>query len=145
MKITSPAFSNNQPIPVKYTCDGADVNPPLTFENVPEGTQSLALIVDDPDASMGTWVHWLVFNISPQEKGVDEDSLPQDAIEGTTDFGDPTYGGPCPPSGTHRYFFKLYAVDTKIGLTESTNKEELLDYIEGHILGYSELVGLYSR
>lgn len=145
MKIASSAFSDRQSIPAKYTCDGADVNPPLDFEGLPEGTESLVLIIDDPDAPMGTWVHWVVFNISPDETGIKEDSVPKGALLGTTDFGDPSYGGPCPPSGTHRYFFKLYALDSMLDMPEGTTKEELLTELEDHILGYAELVGLYER
>ncbi len=142
LKISSPAFQHNGSIPVKYTCDGEDVNPPLNIEGIPEGTQSLVLIVDDPDAPMGTWDHWIVWNIEPKEN-VEENSVP--GTEGMNGFGKHSYGGPCPPSGTHRYFFKVYALDTKLELGENSKKEDVEKAIEGHILAKGELIGLYSR
>lgn len=145
MKISSSAFMNNQTIPVKYTCDGADVNPPLSFGGLPQDTKSLVLIVDDPDAPMGTWVHWVVFNIPADISEVEENSVPKDAVLGINDFGDTAYGGPCPPSGTHRYYFKLYALDSMLDLPEGTGKEELLDEMEDNVLGFAELIGLYER
>lgn len=145
MKITSPAFANQESIPEKYTCDGADISPPLEFSDIPEDAESLALIVDDPDAPAGTWVHWTVWNISPDTTGIAEDSVPEDAQEGMTDFGQPGYGGPCPPSGEHRYFFKLYALDTELELDSSAGKKQLLDAMEGHKLAESELVGAYAK
>lgn len=152
MKIKSPAFQHNQPMPAKYTCDGKNVNPPLTFSEIPQEAKSLVLIVDDPDAPMGTWVHWTVWNINPEITGIEENSIPTGAVEGITSFGKPGYGGPCPPasqrgepSGTHRYFLKLYAVDTNLQLDPKTTKDELEKSIEGHILVRAELVGLYHR
>ena len=109
MQISSPEFTNNQKIPSKFTCNGVNYNPLLIFSGVPREARSLVLIVDDPDAPVGTWVHWVVYNISPSVKEVKEKSVPQGGIEAVTSFGKPGYGGPCPPSGTHRYFFKLYA------------------------------------
>lgn len=145
MKIESEAFSNNQFIPKKYTCDGEDINPPLKISEVPQGTKSLVLIVDDPDAPMGTWVHWTVWNIPPDISDIPENTVPQGAIEGMTDFGRPGYGGPCPPSGVHRYFFKLYALDTTLELDSSATKRDLEKAMEGHILEKAELIGLYQR
>lgn len=145
MKIESPAFQHNQPLPAKFTCDGQNINPPLVFSEVPVETKSLVLIMDDPDAPMGTWVHWTVWNISPQIKEIAENSLPPGAVEGITSFGKPGYGGPCPPSGTHRYFFKLYALDTTLTLEPSTDKQTLEKALEGHLLAQAELIGLYSR
>jgi len=144
MKISSPAFLNNEPIPSKYTCDGTNVNPPLLFENIPKETKSLVLIVDDPDASGGTWTHWLVWNMGPTTKTIKENSLPEDVVEGTTSFGKPGYGGPCPPSGTHRYFFKLFALDTELNLTKNTNKEQLERVVSKHVISKAEIIGLYS-
>jgi len=115
-QITSPVFENNGFIPKKYTCDGVDINPQLLIANVPSETKSLALIVDDPDAPAGTWVHWVVWNISPQTHEIKENSVPNGANQGLNDFRKRSYGGPCPPSGTHRYFFKLYALDTILTL-----------------------------
>ena len=140
LRITSPVFEKNGFIPVKYTCDGDDVNPPLKIVGIPEGTQSLVLIIDDPDAPMGTWDHWVVWNILPAEK-IEEDSVP--GTEGLNDFNQYSYGGPCPPSGTHRYFFKVYALDTKINRDPNSRKKDVERAMEGHILAKGELVGLY--
>lgn len=143
--IASPAFPNNGTIPSKYTCDGADGNPPLSFDNIPGESKSLALIVDDPDAPRGTWVHWVVWNIGPGTKMIAENSVPNGAHLGTNDFRKQGYGGPCPPSGTHRYFFKLYALDTSLSLKAGATKSQLEEAMNGHILGRSELIGLYRR
>lgn len=145
MKLTSSAFSHNQSIPQNYTCDGENVNPPLSISGVPENTKSLALIMDDPDAPAGTWVHWAVWNIDPKTTEIAENSVPTGVVEGKTSFGKPGYGGPCPPSGTHRYFFKLYALDTTINLSSSSTKQDLEKAMEAQILDKTELIGLYSR
>ena len=150
MKISSTAFENGGNIPVKYTCDGEDVSPPLSWEGVPQEAVSLALICDDPDAPMGTWVHWVLFNIPPDVKGLPENIPPQPtldngAVHGINDFRNYGYGGPCPPGGTHRYFFKLYALDTKLDLKPGATKAQLLDAMEGHVLAQGELMGKYSR
>ena len=142
MILKSPDFEHNELIPSKFTCDGNDVNPTLIIQGLPPDTQSLALIVDDPDAPMGTWVHWVVFNI-PVTNQIDEDSIP--GTQGMNDFRKLDYGGPCPPSGIHRYFFKLYALDTNLSLEEGIRKDDLERVIEGHILAQTELIGLYSR
>ena len=143
MKLTSPAFEHNQMISKKFTCQGNDVNPELNIAGIPAGAKSLALIVDDPDAPMGTWVHWVVFNIPPSDVKIKENSIP--GIQGYNDFGRNNYGGPCPPSGTHRYFFKLYALDTELDLKEGVKKQELEKAMEGHILVKTELIGLYKK
>ena len=140
--ITSPVFDNNGFVPSKYTCDGDDVNPPLRIEGIPKETESLVLMVDDPDAPMGTWDHWIVWNISPIEK-INENSIP--GTEGLNDFNKHSYGGPCPPSGTHRYFFKVYALDTKLTLNPNSRKKNVERAIEGHILAKGEIIGLYKR
>ncbi len=145
MQISSPTFQNNQNIPSKYTCDGQNINPPLQFSDIPGNAQSLVLISDDPDAPMGTWVHWIIWNIDPKTTEIAENSVPTGAIEGTTSFGETGYGGPCPPSGTHRYFFKLYAIDIKLDLPITTNSQALEKALQGHILASSELIGLYKR
>ncbi len=142
MKITSPVFNDNEFIPKEYTCDGKNINPPLDFDDFPEETKELALIVDDPDAPGKTFVHWLVYNMS-KKLHIDRDSVP--ATQGRNDFGDVGYGGPCPPSGEHRYYFKLYALDTKLELDEGLNKKQLEEAMEGHVLEDAELVGLYVR
>ncbi len=145
MTITSPAFSHMGMIPARFTCDGADVNPPLVVENIPEGTKTLALIVDDPDAPVGTWVHWVMWNIPANVTAIEENSVPEGAVQGRNDWGKNEYGGPCPPSGTHRYFFKLYALDTELDLPEGSTKKALEDAMSGHLLGKAELIGLYRR
>ena len=142
MEITSPEFKHNGFIPKKFTCQGEDINPALEIKNIPKGTNSLALIVDDPDAPMGTWVHWVVFDIPVVDK-IKEDSVP--GKQGVNDSGKRNYGGPCPPSGTHRYFFKIYAFDSKLNLNEGISKEDMEDAMEGHILGEAELIGLYKK
>ncbi len=145
MKITSPAFEPNQNIPVKYTCDGDNVNPPLDFKDVPPQAVSLALIVDDPDAQAGTWTHWTVWNIDPSTASIAENSVPPKAMQGQTSYGQNIYGGPCPPAGAHRYLFKLYALDAKLSLSSFSLKADLEKAMENHILAQAELVGLYSR
>lgn len=142
MKLTS-VFENNGNIPKEYTCDGDDISPELNIEDVPENAKSLVLINDDPDAPMGTWVHWLIWNIPVDTKTIGKGS--KIGVEGTTSFGRTGYGGPCPPSGKHRYFFKLYALDTELDLPESTTKKELEKAMKGHIIEKTELIGMYSR
>jgi Raf kinase inhibitor-like YbhB/YbcL family protein len=145
LHITSPAFQNNGTIPRQYTCDGKDINPPLVIENVPKETQSIALVCDDPDASTGTWVHWVLWNIDPTTKEIAENAVPPGAVEGMNDFKRHTYGGPCPPSGTHRYFFKVYALDTMIDISPNSTKTDLEKAMEGHILAEGQIIGLYKR
>lgn len=142
MRLSSPEFEHNQLIPEKFTCDGEDVNPTLNIEDIPLETKSLALIVDDPDAPMGTWVHWVMFDI-PVISKIGENSIP--GIQGTNDFRKLDYGGPCPPSGTHRYFFKLYALDCELNLEEGVSKKDVEEAMQGHILAQTELIGLYRR
>jgi Raf kinase inhibitor-like YbhB/YbcL family protein len=144
------AFAPEEPIPVKYTCDGEDISPPLAWENAPASTQSFALIADDPDAPRGTWVHWVLYNL-PAETRTRSEAIPPDAElsdgsrHGHNSWGRSGYGGPCPPSGTHRYFFKLYALDTTLNLEAGANKEQLLQAMEGHVLSQAELMGTYTR
>ena len=143
MKVTSKAFEDGGMISAKYTCDGDDINPPLSISDVPAKTQSLALIVDDPDAPIGDWVHWLVWDIDAKTTGIKEDSVP--GTEGTNDFRRTKYGGPCPPSGTHRYMFKVYALDARLNLPQSTTKKSLQAAMQGHILSEARLSGKYKR
>ena len=146
MKIISPAFEHNKSIPSKYTCAGENINPPLEFSDVPESARSLALIMHDPDAPRENgFTHWVVWNINPSITDFKENSVPEDAIQGPNGRGENSYTGPCPPSGTHRYFFKLYALDIKLDLTPDTDKSGLEKAMEGHILAQAELIGLYSR
>ncbi len=142
MRLSSPEFENNQYLPAKFSCQGEDVNPALTIEEIPAVTKSLALIVDDPDAPMGTWVHWVVFDI-PVASGIKENSIP--GKQGSNNSGSNGYHGPCPPSGTHRYFFKIYALDTMLNLREGISKGALEKAMQGHILDKAELVGLYKK
>ena len=146
MKISSPEFQNGEDIPKKYTCDGADVNPPLVFEDVPDGVGSLVLVVDDPDATAKVWVHWILYNISPETVEIEEDSVPEGAGLGHTDFGESEYGGPCPTEGEHTYRFKLYALDTEeLYLPEGDSVERVEDAMQNHIVETAELVGTYTR
>lgn len=143
MKIGSPAFAENGKIPKQYTCDGQDVNPPLTIENPPANTVSFALIVDDPDAPAGTWVHWVVWNIDPATREIAGATVPKGAVQGINDFGKKAWGGPCPPGGTHRYFFKLYALNALLTLSPGSTKGELEKAMKDHILARAELVGKF--
>ena len=145
MKLTSPAFTHNQNVPREFTCDGSDINPPLQISDVPAGAKSLALIVDDPDAPRGDFVHWTLWNIAPDTKEIPENSVPANAIQGATDFGRHGYGGPCPPSGTHRYQFKLYALDAMLDLPATAKKQDIERAMQGHIIEQTILVGLYQR
>jgi len=140
--LTSSVFVDGGRIPSKYTCDGDNVNPPLNISGIPEETKSLVLIVDDPDAPMGTWVHWVVWNLPPKGR-IGEDTVP--GTEGVNDFRKHSYGGPCPPSGTHRYFFKAYALDIKLDIRPSSRKRDVEKAMKGHVLAQGQLVGLYSR
>lgn len=142
MKITSPAFENSAPIPDKYSCKGENFNPELNFSDIPTDTKSLALIVDDPDAPVGDWVHWILWNI-PVTSSIAENSY--SGTQGVTSFGENKYGGPCPPSGTHRYYFKLFALDTELDLPTSSGKSELLETMRGHTLAQAELMGIFSK
>jgi len=142
LKVTSTAFENEGMIPVKYTCDGINVNPSLDIENIPGEAKCLVLIVDDPDAPIGTWVHWLVWNI-PITHHIKENQV--HGIQGINDFQLNQYNGPCPPSGTHRYFFKVYALDDILNLPVHTKKPELEKAMSEHIIAFGELIGLYSR
>jgi Raf kinase inhibitor-like YbhB/YbcL family protein len=150
MNLTSSAFTQGQPIPVKYSCKGADVSPALAWDESPAGTQSFALIMDDPDAPVGTWVHWVLFNLPATSRGLSE-GMPIDptfadgSVQGITSARSVGYHGPCPPSGTHRYFFKLYALDTVITLTDKADKKALLVAMEGHIVAQAELMGTFSK
>lgn len=145
MKLRSHAFGNNERIPEKYTCEGENINPPLEIRDVPQATKSLALIMEDIDAPGGIWVHWIFWNLDPDTLKIEEGVSPKGVIEGMTDFGTRGYGGPCPPSGEHRYIFRAYALDDKFDIPKSALKKDLLDVIEQHILDSTELVGKYRR
>ena len=150
LEITSSVFSEGEMISTRYTCDGPDVSPDLAWSGVPDTALSLALICDDPDAPMGTWVHWVLFNIPTGASGLPAEISPDATLEngarhGTNDFSRLGYGGPCPPGGTHRYFFKLYALDTELDLASGVTKAQLLEAMEGHILAEAQLMGKYKR
>ena len=144
LDVTSRAFKDSGSIPRKYTCDGDNVNPPLTVKSVPKNAKTMALIVDDPDAPGMTWTHWVVWNIPASETvEIEEDSVP--GTEGENDSGRNAYGGPCPPSGTHRYFFRVFALDSELGLEEGTSRRVVEDEIEKHKVADGVLMGRYSR
>ena len=150
INITSTAFDKDGLIPPKYTCDGDDISPPLQWENLPEETKSIALISDDPDAPVGTWVHWIIYNLPGETRELAENIPPESTMangtkQGITDFGRIGYGGPCPPSGTHRYFFKIYALDTQLDLAAGANKSQLLEAMNGHVLAQGQIIGKYKR
>lgn len=145
MRIESPAFAQDAAIPVEFTCDGKNVRPPLVVTGVPENAKTLALVIDDPDAPFGSWTHWLVWNIPATTIEMTAVKLPTGAVEGTTSFGKPGYGGPCPPAGAHRYFFKLYALDVTLDLTPAADAKALDAAMDGHVLDKAGLVGRYGR
>jgi len=142
MKLTSPAFKLNEHIPDIYSCNGKDINPQLDIEDIPSGTESLALIMDDPDAPIGNFVHWVAFNIPVQNK-IKPNTEP--GVQGKNNFNKNGYGGPCPPGGTHRYYFTVYALDTKLNLSEGSDKKSLEKAMKGHVLDRAKLIGLYSK
>lgn len=150
LTLKSSAFADQEFIPAKYTCDGANVSPPLAWSNVSEGAQSYAIIFDDPDAPTKTWVHWVLYNIPGDLHQLEENihsqkTLKNGAMHGTNDFKNYGYGGPCPPGGTHGYHLKLYVLDTLLDLGPGATKQQLIDVMNGHILGKAELVGRYQR
>ena len=142
LRLISTVFSHNGHIPPEYTCEGKNINPPLKVENIPDGTKTLALIVEDPDAPGGVFDHWVLWNISPNEAIAEASKV---GINGTNGFGKTGYGGPCPPSGVHRYFFRVFALNDELDLTAGSKKEELLDAMKGHVLGSAELMGVYQK
>jgi len=149
--VTSTAFAEGRPIPDKYTCSGPNVSPVLRWGNAPAGTKSFALIADDPDAPVGTWVHWVLYDLPPATMSLAENvpsspELPDGSKQGVNDFGQPGYGGPCPPPGKpHRYFFKIYALDIMLNLKSGATKKELLKAMDGHVLAEGQLMGTYQR
>ena len=144
VKMTSSAFQQGGTIPSKFSCDGANTNPPLQISDVPSGAKSLVLIVDDPDAPSGLFTHWAVWNISAQTTTIAEGSTPK-GVPGTNDFGKSGYGGPCPPSGTHRYYFKIFALDRDLDLPSGAKRSQLDAAMKGHVVAQGELMGRYSR
>jgi hypothetical protein len=144
MKITSSAFQQGGNIPSKFTCDGANTSPPLQISDVPSEAKGLVLIVDDPDAPSGLFTHWTAWNISPQTSTVAEGSTPK-GVHGTNDFGKSGYGGPCPPSGTHRYYFKIFALDRELDLPAGAKRGQLDAAMKGHVVAQGELMGRYAR
>jgi Raf kinase inhibitor-like YbhB/YbcL family protein len=150
IKLSSAAFKEGQPIPKQYTCDGVDISPPLEWSGVPKNAKTLAIICDDPDAPSGTFVHWVLYNLPADDMGLIEnvpttETIKGGGMQGKNDFRKIGYGGPCPPSGTHRYFFKLYALDGELDLKPGATKNDLLKAMEGHIVAQGQLMGTYSR
>jgi len=150
LSLTSPAFAHGQPIPARFTCDGEDVSPPLNWGEPPAGTRSFVLIMDDPDAPAGTWTHWVLFNLPAGARSLEEavpalETLTSGARHGKNSWGKLGYGGPCPPAGTHRYFFRLYALDISLDLAPGAAKKDVQSAMQGHILAQGELMGTYAR
>ncbi len=150
ISLKSPSFKEGEMIPQRFTCDGEDISPELMWESIPEGYQTLAIVCDDPDAPMGTWVHWIIYNIPPGLTGLKEgippdESLPDGTKQGKNSWRRIGYGGPCPPGGTHRYFFKIYSLDTRLDLDPGVSKSQLIRAMEGHTLAQGQLMGRYHR
>ena len=147
MKLSSPVFQDGEEIPSRYACEGESINPPLIIEDVVSGAQSLALVMDDPDAPAGIWTHWVLWNISPETAEIFEDSVPENALEGENSSGNIGYDGPCPPSGIHHYSFRVYALDAMAGmdLPAGAAVADAQKFINDHILESAELTGIYSR
>ena len=150
MKLESSGFRNNERMPDRFTLDFDNLSPSLKWSDIPEDTREFALVCDDPDAPVGTWVHWVLYNMPPDTKGLAEnippdENLPNGAKQGISDFRRIGYGGPCPPGGTHRYFFKIYALDTTLDLKSRAAKSDLVNAMEGHILARGQLIGKYKR
>jgi len=150
IKLTSAAFKDGQPIPPAYTCDGVNISPPLEWSGVPKAAKTIAIVCDDPDAPGGAWVHWLLYNLPADHIGLVEnvpatENLKAGGFQGKNDFGKVGYGGPCPPSGTHRYFFRIYVLDSELPLKAGATKADLEKAMEGHIVAQGQLMGTYSR
>jgi Raf kinase inhibitor-like YbhB/YbcL family protein len=150
IKLTSSAFKEGEAIPRQYTCDGVNVSPPLEWSGMPKTAKTIAIIADDPDAPAGTWVHWVLYNLPAENIGLIEnlpasENLRAGGFQGKNNFGNIGYGGPCPPTGSHRYFFKIYAVDSELPLKAGATKAELEKALEGHIVGQAQLMGMYAR
>jgi len=145
MDLTSDAFENEESIPKQYTCNGQNINPPLSIGGIPVETESLSIIVTDPDAPAGTWTHWIVFNMPPDIDEIDENSVPDDSLQGVNDFGNIAWGGPCPSSGAHHYIFTVYALDIMLDLPEGADRQAVEAAMEGHIVEQAELACLYAK
>jgi Raf kinase inhibitor-like YbhB/YbcL family protein len=145
MKLSSPEFSEGGSIPTRFTCDGDDMSPPLEISSIPQNAKSLALIVDDPDAPSGTFTHWVMWNIRPAASKIPAGETAPGAEQGENDFGQTKYGGPCPPSGTHRYFFRLYALDTMLNLPKGSTRAEVQSALKNHVIDEAVLMGRYTR
>jgi len=150
IEVHSAAFSEGEAIPSDFTCDGADMSPPVEWSSVPSGTKSIAILMEDPDAPSGDWTHWLAYDLPPSltqlPAGVPmSKKIPSGGIQGRTDFGKTGYSGPCPPRGIHRYFFRIYALDAMLGLKPEASKQELSQAMQGHILAQGHLTGIYER
>jgi Raf kinase inhibitor-like YbhB/YbcL family protein len=145
MKIISPVFKDGESIPLKYTCEGQNISPPLKFIEIPDNAKSLVLMVEDPDAQAKPWVHWLVFNIPASVSGFDENSIARDATQGICNGNTFGYEGPCPPSGEHKYLFKLYALDMRLSIPDASDRKRVLHEMKGHVLAEAMLTGKYRK
>jgi Raf kinase inhibitor-like YbhB/YbcL family protein len=145
LRLSSPAFTDQHKIPRKYTCDGENINPPLTIQNVPAGTRSLALVLEDPDAPHGVFVHWTLWNINSRLGAIEEQAEPRESVCGKNSWGHNRYDGPCPPSGTHHYEFRLYALDTTLQVPGGATRDQLEEAMDTHILAVALLTGLYAK
>lgn len=150
IKITSPAFNEGEPIPIRYSCNDVNVSPPLDFKEIPDATKSITLIMEDPDAPGGLFTHWIIFNLPAETRNLPEFVMGRELMDdgskhGLNSFGLVGYNGPCPPGGTHRYFFKIYALDMKLDLPPLIRRDEILEAMEGHILDHGELTGVFTR
>ncbi|MGO9386869.1 MAG: YbhB/YbcL family Raf kinase inhibitor-like protein [Methanobacterium sp.] len=150
IKIKSKVFEDGEPIPTKYTCSGVDVSPPLEWTSIPEDTESIGIICEDPDAPGGTWSHWIIFNLPADTMSLSEHIMSREimdngAIQGLNDFGKVGYAGPCPPKGTHHYYYKIYALDVKLDLPPRTSRKTFLETINGHIIDQGQIMGTYTR
>lgn len=145
VSLTSSVFKHEENIPKKFTCQGENINPELNIENVPEETKSIVLIMDDPDAPVGTWDHWIIWNIEPNTTKIPENSIPENSVVGKNGWGRNDYGGPCPPSGTHRYFFKLYCLNKKLDLSKDSKKKDVEKAMKGNIVSETVLMGKYKK
>lgn len=144
LQLTSPAFADGDEIPAEYTCKGRNISPPLEISGVPAGTETLAIVMHDPDAPNGDFLHWTIWNLPPDIREIPAGTVPDSAVEGVTGFGKSGYGGPCPPSGTHRYIFELYALDEQLNLSPDTNREEFLDATDANVIAKAALTGTFS-
>ncbi|MBU0906804.1 MAG: YbhB/YbcL family Raf kinase inhibitor-like protein [Nanoarchaeota archaeon] len=145
LKLISPGFNNNDRIPQKYTCQGENISPPLEISGIPKRTKSLVLTLEDPDAPLKTWTHWIVYNLPPENISLAENSLPEEAMQGENSWEESNYGGPCPPSGEHHYILNLYALDKTLEFSRTPKKSDIESSMRNHVLDHAQLTGIYSK